>query len=346
MASPKKARKPPARAVKKKAAPRRPARPVPVATPLPAPEVALEPLRPARVLALLALVAVFAAGAFNSLQQKAAQHVVAPRLGPILWQGDKPESISYIQALKARPGGGFVTLLRRPQGWRIQAWNGSLTMTAYADIQAKAVGPLVDLACLTDGQLWVAASDGRIWRLDAHLKPSAPFQSGVKALSALEALPAGGAVALDVINGELWRLGADGQPGTGIPSSEASASKCLTVLPDGGLALLQSRPQGLWVCVLDPAFQVQKRFEVRGISESAPTRMAAAGDVLMINDSKGSVGVVFYHRSGKPLGNTLGVGKFPIAHPGWVSGDPGGEVAYIHYADGLVKVGLPWGGQH
>jgi len=306
---------------------------------------AAEPLRLGRALALVIVLAAFGVGAYRSAAQKVAQHVVAPRIGNILRQGDTSESISALQALKALPGGGFATLMHRPDGWRVQLWDEMLNLKTVADIPVKAVGELVDLACLKDGQLWLGARDGRIWRLDAKLKPTAPFASGIKDLRGLDGLPDGSVAGLDVTDGELWRLGSDGKALSSTPSPEAVIAKNMAVFPDGALALLQVRKGGVWVCVLDAAGKLERRIEIKGIIEAAPTRLATSGNVILVNDSRGSVGVVYYHRSGKPLGNTIGVGQFPIAHPGWVGGEASGKIAYIHYADGLVKVGLPWGEQ-
>lgn len=296
-----------------------------------------------RLAVALAVAAPLALGVQRVVQVKVSQHVVLEPLAPLVGQGQAPGNLSAVASIKADGHGGIVTLCRVGDAWRVQHFDQGLTLLAWRDLPAHQFGELSDLAPLPGGGgAWLASLDGSLWRLGPDLKPAAkPVKTGRSELRSIDVLPDGSLLALDVSTSSLVALDAQGRQTADTPVKSAAGARSLTLVPEG-VAWLEFRGDAVWVRVLDLTGRTLRRFLVEGVGASAPDRLAASGNVLIINDAAGAKGVVFYDVSGRPLGNNLGVGANPVINPGFVAGDPAGGVAYIHYGAGLVKVRLPW----
>jgi hypothetical protein len=292
----------------------------------------------------LALCGLLAGGVWHTVQRKVAQHVDLEPLAPLLPQGDKPGDVSSVRSIKADGNGGIVTLSRLTDAWRVQHFSVSFTPTACRDLPVTAVGEISDLAVLPDGVVCMAGLDGRLWRLDADLKPlrEKPFKFDKREFRSLDRLADGRLVALDAVGSALVFIGPDGrQTGEAPLPAESAFPQCLAVVPEG-LALEEFIGPEVWVRIIGLDGASLRHFLVRGLAASPPDHLAASGGVLLINDSAGPLGVVFISDHGKPLGNTVGVGTAPVTNTGFVAGDPAGGIAYVHFGAGLIKVRLPW----
>ena len=297
-----------------------------------------------RVAVALAAAVAVAFGAFRTVRAKVAQHVLLESVGPLVPQGDQPGNLSGMMAIKADGAGGIFTLSRVSGPlWRVQHFDAGLVREGHAELLTKTVGELSDLAVLPDGGLWLANLSGALIRLDPGLKPvpRGQVKTGRSELRSLDRLPDGRLLALDVAGSALVFLDAQGKFLQETPVKSASGAHCVALVPEG-LAWLEFRDMQTWVRVLDLDGKTLRRFLVQGVNASPPDRLAASGEALIINDSAGALGVVFYTVRGRPLGNNLGVGSSSIVNPGFVAGDPAGGIAYIHFGPGLIKVRLPW----
>ncbi len=168
------------------------------------PSQPLAPLRGAypglrAVLALLCVIPVLW-GAWKAVRVKVGQHVTLERMAPILPQGDKPGTLSFVHAIKADGKGGIVTLSVQGAFWRIQHFDDHLLLSAYIDLDPKKVGNLTDLAVLPDGSVRLSVLDGSLVGLDARLRLSKPAwrtQTGLGQLRSLDALADGRLLAMD-----------------------------------------------------------------------------------------------------------------------------------------------------
>lgn len=310
------------------------------ATPKPQ-AAAAESVVPWRAGLLLALGLGLAWPLARVLKTKVAEHVVALREGPLLEQGEAPGRVSGLLGLKATPAGGVVSLSRLQEAgpYRVQVFGPDLELQAWKDFQASATGSLSDLAVQPDGQIWLAGRDGRLWKLAPGLRlPARPLPSGGAELLGLDCLADGSLVGLDRAGKAIRRWDREGRPLEPL-AFKALASRSFAVVPEG-LAVLEGSER-LAIRILDLQGRSLRRWELKGIKPAAPVRVGASGSVLLINDAGGNRGVVYYHVSGKPLGNSVGIGKDPVLFSGFLAGGPAGK-AFVHYGLGLVKVRLPW----
>jgi hypothetical protein len=296
-----------------------------------------------RALLVLALALPLGYGALKTVAVKRAQHVDLQPSGPLVPQGENPGQLSGITAIKADGQEGIFCLTRTGPLWRVQHFDRNLALLAHVDLQSKALGELSDLAPMPDGGLLLAGLDGRLWPLDAALKPAKkPIVTGRSDLRTLDRLADGTLFSVDVSSASLLFFDPAGKLLNEIPVKSASGARGIAKVPDGVAWLEFSDAGAVSVRVLDLQGKTLRRFKVKGIPAAAPVRLASSGRILVINDSSGTTGTVFYTLDGVPLGNNLGVGQNSIVNPGFVAGDPAGGVAYIHYGAGLIKVQLPW----
>jgi hypothetical protein len=327
-------RKPAAKAVK----------PVPKALKAAAPAAAGQGrVQPLRLLLLLALAGSLFFPLKSILATKLAQHVFLRRTVPILEQGEAPGRLSGLLGLKSDADGGIVTLSRMAAAFRVQRFNASLTPTACTDLDVKTSMEMLDLAVLPEGKVLLLGPDGRGQILDPRLKPQGkPFFTGLSHVSGVDGRD-GVILALDAMDGQVGRLDAGGRLiGTAADLPQAAGARCIAALPDGAYALLLPRQSQTVAQVFSKDDRLLRSIVFKDVAPANPVRLAAMGEVLAVNDATGPIGISFYHSSGKPLGNCIGIDHDPVAFPGFVAGEPTGRFGYIHFGAGLLKVALPW----
>jgi hypothetical protein len=299
--------------------------------------------RPAlwRLALLLGLGASLAVPLKSILATKMAQHVYLHRTVPILEQGDVPGRLSGVIGMKGDAEGGVAAISRSGDGFRVQRFDPSLTLTAHVEIPAKTL-EIADLAFVPGGIL-LAGADGRVLLLDDKLKPQGkPSPSGLTNVVSVDSRD-GIILALDPMNAAVGRLDAKGRlAGPPLELKQASGARNLAMLSQGGFALLLPRGSACVAAVFDAAGKQLRSFTFKDVGPASPVRMASMGEVLAVNDATGAIGLSFYRSSGEPLGNCIGIDHDVVAFPGFIAGDPLGRFAYVHFGAGLLKVALPW----
>lgn len=300
-------------------------------------------VRPIRLALLLVLTGSLFIPLKAILVTKMAQHVFLRRTVPILEQGEAPGRLSGLLGLKSDADGGIVTLSRMATAFRVQRFNASLTPTACSDLDLKSHMDLLDLAVLPEGKVLLLGPDGRGQILDPRLKPlGRPFFTGLSHVSGVDGRD-GVILALDAMDGQVGRLDATGRLiGTAADLPQASGARCIAALPGGAYALLVPRQSQTVAQVFSQDDRLLRSIVFKDVAPASPVRLAAMGEVLAVNDATGAIGISFYHSSGRPLGNCIGIDHDPVAFPGFVAGEPTGRFGYIHFGAGLLKVALPW----
>ncbi len=304
-----------------------------------------------KVGALTILLGIFAWQTIAIAKLKTSQRVRMVPAGALVPQGEGDGKISNVVGVEVGSDGKVFVMSVWPKGIQLQRYSPDMVfeMARWIDpvTKGKKAPQIIDptaLAISPVNTIYVAQKDGKIITLDTDFRFKSALKLDMTELQDLEILGNGDLLVLDRLARRLRVHHPDGKLVSEFGSKKMISPKRLT-LSSSGMAVVLDEVGGRYVLKV---FSADNKFSrsviVQNVAPSGPNQLGAgANDGVILNDSHGVRGVLFYDVArGIFVGESLGASSGePFLNPGFVSGDRRQGTYFLHFGPGLQKARLP-----